>query len=172
MGAIIVFNKVKWKPAVTSTMLTTPEVELDLSYPGDAVAKLPKDQRAFFDKKFKALFDPKFAALKQAKTRQVQDAVKWTEERIAAKPTEADKKQVVATANQLLKQAFDAWQLEVQKACDECVAKAYEESFTAMKLKAAKLAVKSVGKFILKLFVMIVTKGRVMPDGGVGDEGS
>jgi hypothetical protein len=149
MGMIYVFNKLKWKPPVATKYLTAPELELDLAYPDDSIRTMPEKQRTVFDTKFKASFDSKFNAMGQAKIKQIQEAIKWTEERIAQKAKPEEKEEVVQTANKLLKQAFDTWQSEMQKTCDECVAKAYEDSVKAMKMKLIKAQIKSVAKIVL-----------------------
>lgn len=160
MGAIVVLNNVKWKPAVSCKALTVGELTLDLSFPGDAVGKMEEGLRKIFDKKFKAAWEAKFAALKQAETKAVQNAVTWTEQRIAEKKTEAERQEVISTANKLLKQGLYSWQLELQKACDECVLKASKEACREMKLKEVGMVVKSVGKVIGGIIVLILTKGR------------
>src|SRR5271156_5332535 len=124
MGMIYVFNKLKWKPPVAAKLLKTPELELNLAYPDDQIKTMPDKQKNIFDAKFKAAFDAKFQTMSQARIKQIQDAVAWTEERIPQKNTPAEKTELVDTANKLLKQAFDVWQMEMQKTCDDCVAAA------------------------------------------------
>jgi hypothetical protein len=156
---ITVFNKLKWTPPVTAKLLRPPEVELNLAYPDDSIKTMPAKQKTIFDAKFKGYFDAKFNSMTQARMKQIQDAIKWTEERIQTKPTEAEKQEVVGTANQLLKQAFDTWQGEMQKVCDECVTKAYEDSVKAMKMKLIKAQIKSVAKIILIAGLVLTAAG-------------
>ncbi len=148
MGTIFVFNKLKWKPPIASKMLTTPELELNLAYPDDEIAPMPGKQRTVFDTKFKASFDSKFNAMSAARMKQIQDAVKWTEERLTGK-SEKEMKETVDTANKMLKQGFDAWQNEIATLCDQCVTSAFEESIKAMKLKLTKAKIKSIAKIVL-----------------------
>jgi hypothetical protein len=159
MGQIFVFNKLKWKPPIASKFLTPPELELNLSYPDENIAPMPGKQRTIFDQKFKGSFDSKFQTLSAAKMKAVQDAVKWTEERIANKATKEEKEEVVGTANKLLKQAFDVWQSEMAKLCDECVTKAYEDSVKAMKMKLVKAQIKCVCKIILIAGLILTAAG-------------
>ncbi len=134
-------------------------VGVNLSYPDEHIAPMPGKQRTIFDAKFKGSFDAKFHALSTAKMKQVQDAVKWTEERIPNKQTKEEKLEVVETANKLLKQAFDVWQSEMAKLCDECVLKAYEESVKAMKMKLAKAQFKSICKIVLIAALILTAAG-------------
>jgi len=159
MGQIFVFNKLKWNPPIASKMLKAPELELNLAYPDDQIKPMPDKQRTIFDSKFKGYFDGKFNSTSQARMKQIQDAVKWTEERIAQKPTAKEKTEVVETANQLLKQAFASWQGEIQKLCDECVMKAYEESVKAMKMKLVKAQIKSIAKIVLIAGLVLTAAG-------------
>jgi conjugal transfer/entry exclusion protein len=159
MGQIFIFNKLKWKPPIASKFLTPPELELNLSYPDDQITPMPGKQRTIFDTKFKGFFDAKFQALSTAKIKAVQDAVKWTEERIPNKQTKEEKQEVVETANKLLKQAFDVWQSEVAKLCDEAVNKAYEESVKAMKMKLVKAQIKSICKIVLIAALILTAAG-------------
>jgi hypothetical protein len=159
MGQIYVFNKLKWKPPIASKLLTTPELELNLYYPDDEIKPMPGKQRTIFDAKFKSYFDPKFNATSTTRMKQIQDAVKWTEERIVQKATVKEKEEVVDTANKLLKQAFDSWQGEIQKLCDECVMKAFEDSIKAMKMKLVKAQIKSVAKIVLLVALVLTAAG-------------
>ena len=159
MGQIYVFNKLKWKPPIASELLTTPELELNLYYPDENIAPMPGKQRTIFDTKFKGYFDAKFHATSTLRMKQIQDAVKWTEERIVQKQTVKEKQEVVDTSNKLLKQAFDSWQGEIQKICDDCVMKAYEDSVKAMKMKLVKAQIKSIAKIVLISLLILTAAG-------------
>ncbi len=148
MGMIYVFNKLKWKPPVAAKLLTPPELELNLAYPDNEIAPMPGKQRSIFDSKFKSFFDSKFNSMSTERMKTIQEAIKWTEARLPGK-NKAEMEEVVNTSNKLLKQAFDTWQSEIQKTCDECVQKAYEESVKAMKLKLVKAQIKSIAKIVL-----------------------
>lgn len=158
MGTIFIFNKLPWKPPIASKLLTPPVLELNLSYPDDEIKDMPGKQKAVFDTKFKALFDSKFNAMSQARMKQIQDAVKWTEEKIQGK-NEKEMKETVETANKMLKQAFDVWQNEIATLCDQCVNTAYEESVKAMKMKLVKAKIKSVAKIILIAGLILTAAG-------------
>jgi predicted RNase H-like nuclease (RuvC/YqgF family) len=162
MGQIFVFNKLKWKPPIAAKLLTPPELEINLYYPDDHIKDMPAKQRTIFDSKFKGAFDPKFNTTSAARMKQIQDAVKWTEERVPLQKTEKEKQTVVETSNKLLKQAFDTWQAEIQKLCDECVTKAYEESVKAMNMKLIKAQIKSVAKIILIAGLILTAAGLVI----------
>jgi len=159
MGQIHVFNKLKWKPPIATKLLKTPELELNLSYPDDDIKTMPGKQKDVFDKTFKSSFDSKFQALSSAKIKEVQDAVKWTEDKIPDKKTEKEKEEVVDTANKLLKQAFTVWQQQVEKLCDDCVQKAFEESIKVMKMKLVKAKLKSICKIVVISLLILTAAG-------------
>src|ERR1700683_2987889 len=131
MARGVIFSKLPWKPPIKATMLKPPELQLNLSFPYEAIDKVVKDQSKpdfgkGFDKKFDEIFNAKFQAMSTERMKKVQEAVDWTEARIPQKNTVEERQKVVDTANALLRQAFDVWQSEIQKLCDECVQKAYE----------------------------------------------
>ena len=159
MGQIHVFNKLKWKPPIATKLLKMPELELNLSYPDDDIKTMPGKQKDVFDKTFKSSFDSKFQTLSSAKIKEVQDAVKWTEDKIPDKKTEKEKEEVVETANKLLKQAFTVWQQQVEKLCDDCVQKAFEESIKVMKMKLVKAKLKSICKIVVISLLILTAAG-------------
>jgi hypothetical protein len=154
MARGVIFSKLPWKPPINATLLKAPELQLNLSFPYDAIDRVVKDQSKpdfgkVFDKKFDELFNPKFQAMSTERIKKVQEAVNWTEARIPQKNTVEERQKLVDTANSLLKQAFDVWQLEIQKLCDECVQKAYEAAVKAVKAQLLKAQIKSVAKIVL-----------------------
>jgi len=158
MGMIYVFNNLKWKPPIAAKYLSTPEVQLNLAYPDDEIKPMVAKQRAIFDKKFNDAFNSKFDAQGKAKTKVIQDAVKDFESKLPGK-TKEQAAELVNTANVLLKQAIAVWQMEMQKLCDECATKAYEESVKAMKAKLVKAQIKSVCKIVLVGALILTAAG-------------
>ncbi|HTF90744.1 MAG TPA: hypothetical protein VK843_20155, partial [Planctomycetota bacterium] len=134
MGSIVIFNKLPWRPAIASKWIGMPTLELNLSYSDDEITPMPGKQRSLFDSKFKASFDAEFDRQGKAWMKKIQEAVTETEARFAGK-NKAEMEAALATANQLLKQAFTTWQSEMTRLCEDCVAKAYEASVAAMKKK-------------------------------------
>ncbi len=164
MARGVIFSKLPWKPPIKATMLKPPELQLNLSFPYEAIDRVVKDQSKpdfgkVFDKKFDEIFNAKFQAMSTERIKKVQEAVNWTEARIAQKPTVEERQKVVDTANTLLKQAFDVWQAEIQKVCDECVQKAYEAAVKAVKAQLLKAQIKSVAKIVLLSVLVLAGAG-------------
>jgi hypothetical protein len=148
MGSIYIFNKLPWKAPIVSKLLTAPTLELNLSYADDDIVPMPGKQRAVFDSKFKTNFDFEFDKRSKAWMKSIQDAVTDTEARLAGK-SKKEMEEAVATANQLLKQAFTVWQNEMAKLCEDCVTQAYDASVAKMERKLLKARIKAVCTIVL-----------------------
>jgi predicted nucleic acid-binding Zn-ribbon protein len=149
VAKIFVFNGLEWKPPVVSKLLSTPTLRLNLSYEDDELKEMPQKQRATFDGKFKAAFDAAFDRVGKQRMKEIQEAVTWTEQRIKGKSDKREMEEVVATANRSLEQAFAAWQQEIAKLCEDCVAKAYQDSVSAMEKRLQRAKLKAVCKIVL-----------------------
>ncbi|HUR27391.1 MAG TPA: hypothetical protein VM509_04340, partial [Planctomycetota bacterium] len=79
MGSIHIFDKLPWKAPVVSKLLTTPQLELNLSYSDEEIAPMPAKQRKEFDAKFKAGFDAEFQKRSALWMKRIQEAITDTE---------------------------------------------------------------------------------------------
>jgi hypothetical protein len=121
---------------------------LNLSYSDEELAPMPGKQRKEFDARFKSSFDAEFQKRSALWMKRIQEAIADTESRIAGK-AEKEMKEAVATANQLLRQAFETWQADMAKLCEACVVSAYEASVAKMQRKLVKAKIKAACKIVL-----------------------
>lgn len=148
MSSFVVFNDVEWKPPVKTTLLTAPVVKIKVEFPDDDLKEMVDKQRKAFDAEFKK-FDAEFNKLGQQKIKTVQEAITWTEKRVAEKKTPNERKEVVETANKMLKQAFDVFQLEIAKLAQKWFDAAVEKSYQVMKMKIVKARAKAIAKIVV-----------------------
>lgn len=141
MGKFVVFNKVEWKAPIKSTLLTTPVLRLDVSFPDKDLADMTKKHRAAFDKSFKE-FDKEFHKLGTSKIKEVQSAVEWTEERIKQKDRK-EAEEVVETANKMLVKAFKTFESQIRKLAQKCYDRAIVQSYKAMKMRLVRATAKA-----------------------------
>jgi len=158
MGSFVVFNNVDWVPPVQSKFLTPPKLKIAVSFPDNDLKEMVDKQRKTFDAEFKK-FDADFHKLGTAKIKAVQEAIKWTEERIAQKGSKEEKQEVVATANKMLEQAFKVFQGEIQTLAQKHYDGAVEKSIKVMKGKLTKAHAKAIVKIIIVAGLTLTAAG-------------
>lgn len=157
MTDLVVLNNLPWTPPVASKLLKMPELKIDVRFADSDLKEMGDKQRQSFDQEFKK-FDAEFHKLGTAKIKAVQDAVKWTEERILKKEPK-ERQNVVDTANQLLKQAFATFQNEIATLAQKWYDAALAKSQKVMKLRMTKAKAKAISKIVVLALLVLTTAG-------------
>lgn len=159
MGQFVVIKELEWKPPVQSKLLKVPVVKISAIIDDDKeLTEMVTKQRQAFDAEFKK-FDADFTKLGTQKIKVIQDAIKFTEERIVAKSDPKEREKVVEGANQLLKQAFLTFQQEIQALLEKHFKASVEKSQKVMKMKITKSRAKAVAKIVIVGLLILTALG-------------
>lgn len=147
MGEFVVLKDQEWKPQVKSRLLTAPVMKIDVRFDDVDLKLMPPNQKKIFDTEFKK-WEAEFKKLQTSKLKTINEAVLWTEKRIAHNPNDAQRKEVTETANKMLGQGFKVFENEIkalaQKFYETAVLKSYQIIKAAVRKATAKAIVKIV----------------------------